>query len=110
LRHTKALFVIAVSMALGISLTYATTLLYSTTTAFYSGGHPAGLYISYGYPLPVYNDTYHDGFVGSFGTQFYYLNILTDLLLFFAVSGALIVVLFELRSKLLAKGSTLVPK
>jgi len=110
LRHTKALFVIAVSLALGISLTYATTLLYSTTTPSYSGGHPAGLYISYGYPLPVYNDTYYDGFVGSYSTHFYYLNILSDLLLFFAVSGALIVVLVELRSKLLAKGSPPFPQ
>ena len=100
--RAKALAIIVVSVALGASLTYATTLLYSTTTPFYSGGHPAGLYISYGYPLPIYNDTYHDGFVGSSGTQFYYLGILTDFLLFFTVSGVLMVVLLELRSKAMA--------
>ena len=95
--------IIVVALILGTSLTYATTLLYSTSIPFYSGGHPAGLYISYGYPLAIYNDTHYDGFVGSHGTQFYYLNSLTDFLLFFTVSGAVMVFLLELRSKILTR-------
>jgi hypothetical protein len=90
--------VLVVSGTLGALLTYATTFLYNASTTFYSGGHPAGIYIAYGYPLPQYNETYLDAFVGSYGAQFYYLDILGDFLLFFMISIAVLMVLVQFSS------------
>jgi hypothetical protein len=88
--------VLTVSGLLGALLTYATAFLSNTSTTFYSGGHPAGIYIAYGYPLPLHNETYLDAFVGTYGTQFYYLDILADFLLFFMTSIAVLIVLVQL--------------
>lgn len=60
---------LVVSGILGAVLTDATTFLYNTSTTFYQGGHPAAIYIAYGYPLPLDNETYLDVFVGSYGAH-----------------------------------------
>jgi hypothetical protein len=101
LLKTRILAAVAiVSGILGALLTYATAFLYNTSTTSYSGGHPSAIYIAYGYPLPLYNETYLDAFVGSYGTQFYYLDILVDFLLFFMISITVLMVLVQLKGSI----------
>lgn len=92
--------VLVVSEIPGAVLTCATTFLYNTSTAFYQGGHPAAIYIPYGYPLPLDNETYLDALVGSYATPFYYLDILADFLLFFMISIAVLMVLVQLSGSI----------
>jgi len=74
---------------------------YQTSSVGYSGGHPAAIFRSYGYPLLFYNDTHLD----ASSVSYHQLNVLfgvVDFLLFFALSGSALAVSFAVhgRSKL----------